>query len=106
MIRALFAVIVVVAGSGCLRVPTHADNPRFEAPDVDNACVVDDDCVVGGCSSEVCAAVVVETDCMIIEFPPDGDCGCVGGLCQWYVEEPWGEATSTEPQRQPAPAPG
>lgn len=88
------AVVVVVGALGALaacgdRVPSvDEDNPRFgrfEAPDADNACTTDLDCVVGGCSGEVCAAEPLASTCEVVEPLPAGECGCVDGACQWWL---------------------
>jgi eight-cysteine-cluster-containing protein len=72
------------------RVPAVAkDHPlyaRVEGTSFANDCTGDDGCMMGGCSSEVCAAEQVTTTCeMPAEGFPKGDgCGCVGGQCVWY----------------------
>lgn len=65
--------------------PDNANFARFEAPDEDNACVADVECVVSGCSDEVCAAVALVSTCELLANPPAGDCGCVDGACQWWL---------------------
>ncbi len=66
----------------------HAQYSRVEGTAFDNDCETDEDCHVGGCSSEVCSAEPgVTTTC---EMPASGwassggTCGCVEGTCKWY----------------------
>lgn len=69
----------------CLTVPTtHARYDLYEATAYDNACTSDEDCFVGGCSSETCSAEPeVVTTCIAYDDPPTGDCGCVDSVCVW-----------------------
>jgi hypothetical protein len=67
---------------------SHAQYQRVEGTSFQNACSRDDQCAVGGCSSEVCSAEQgVSSTC---EAPADGwpttgaSCGCVQGQCIWY----------------------
>jgi hypothetical protein len=62
---------------------------RFEGIGYDNACANDGECVVGGCSAEVCAAEPAITTCEGLPYRPRGDCMCLGGECVWgRCEEP------------------
>ncbi len=83
--RILFGTLLVVL-VGCAEGATvDPDDPmyeRWEAPGFDNACSTDSDCVVGGCSSEVCAAEPVVTTCEVVDTPP-GECGCLQSECVW-----------------------
>lgn len=66
-----------------------ADDPlydRFEGTGFANRCATDADCVVGGCSGEVCAAESVATTCELLPYGPEGGCGCVDGQCVWHVD--------------------
>ncbi|MEZ4439166.1 MAG: hypothetical protein R3B72_08755 [Polyangiaceae bacterium] len=56
---------------------------RLEGTGFDNGCESDSDCVVGGCSSEVCAAEAVASTCEVLELPQLGDCLCHAGECRW-----------------------
>lgn len=60
---------------------------RYEAPKGANACRDDADCVVSGCSQEVCAAESVFTTCEVIPTPTRDwgcrACICVRGECRW-----------------------
>jgi eight-cysteine-cluster-containing protein len=56
---------------------------RFEGISLDNSCETDDDCIVEGCSSEVCAAEPAITTCESLPYQPEGGCLCVEGVCQW-----------------------
>lgn len=58
---------------------------RFEGISSANSCETDDDCVVGGCSGEVCAAQPAVTTCELLPYKPAGGCLCVEGICQWAV---------------------
>lgn len=79
-------------GSDDARTPavasSHAQYQRVEGTSFQNGCSGDDQCAVGGCSSEVCSAEQgVSSTC---EAPADGwpttgaSCGCVKGQCIWY----------------------
>lgn len=61
----------------------HPMYDRFEAPSFKNDCTTDKDCMVGGCSGEVCAAEGVITTCEVLAEHPSGGCGCLAGKCQW-----------------------
>jgi len=60
---------------------------RYEGTAVANACRDDSDCVVSGCSREVCAAESVVTTCEAIPTPTRDlgcrACACVEGTCRW-----------------------
>ncbi len=60
---------------------------RYEGTGVANACQDDADCVVSGCSREVCAAESVVTTCEAIPTPTRDlgcrACVCLRGTCQW-----------------------
>ena len=58
---------------------------RFEGISFDNSCDIDEDCMVGGCSSEVCAAEPGITTCEVLPYQPEGGCLCIEGACQWTV---------------------
>ena len=58
---------------------------RFEAPDEDNSCGSHGDCLVGGCSGEICAAVAMGSTCEGLPVHPLGECGCADGECIWYL---------------------
>jgi eight-cysteine-cluster-containing protein len=58
-------------------------------PDPSAECMMDTDCVVTGCSGQICAATDVESTC---EFLPEyacytdetiTSCGCIAGACAW-----------------------
>jgi eight-cysteine-cluster-containing protein len=78
--------------------PGSADFGRFEAPDDDNDCVTDLDCVVSGCSDEVCAAIPLVSTCEVLETAPAGDCGCVDGACQWWLPPVAAQSVITSPE--------
>ena len=63
--------------------PSDRYYDRFEGTHLDNSCVSDSDCVVGGCSGEVCAAESGYTTCEGLSSVPSGSCGCVAGQCIW-----------------------
>lgn len=63
--------------------PSDAYYDRFEGTSADNACTTDADCVVGGCSAEVCAAESVDSTCEGLPSSPEGTCGCLDGACVW-----------------------
>jgi eight-cysteine-cluster-containing protein len=71
--------------------PTDRYYNRFEGTHAKNDCQTDADCVVGGCSGEVCAAEGVISTCEALPVGPSGACGCVAGQCQWH------DAGSCEP---------
>jgi eight-cysteine-cluster-containing protein len=56
---------------------------RFEGIAFLNNCLTDQDCVVGGCSSEICAAEVAFSTCEVLPYMPAGSCGCLNGQCVW-----------------------
>lgn len=56
---------------------------RIEGLGASNLCLSDSDCVVGGCSAEVCAAEPVPTTCEGLPYGPTGTCGCVDSECFW-----------------------
>jgi len=60
---------------------------RYEGTGAANACRDDSDCVVSGCSREVCAAESVVTTCEAIPTPTRDlgcrACACVQGECRW-----------------------
>jgi len=58
---------------------------RFEGATVDDVCRGDGDCVVSGCSDEVCSAALVLTTCEALSVLPEGSCACVAGRCRWAV---------------------
>ena len=58
---------------------------RFEGISFDNSCDIDEDCMIGGCSSEICAAESIGSTCEELPYKPDGGCLCVDGVCQWTV---------------------
>ena len=66
--------------------PMDPNASRYEAPRANNACRADDDCVVGGCGGEICAAEAVNGPCDVVP-QPEGACGCVRGQCIWYVDQ-------------------
>ena len=61
---------------------------RFEATSLRNRCDTDRDCVVGGCSSEMCAAESGISTCEGLPEGPEGNCGCYRGQCQWITCAP------------------
>lgn len=72
-----------VLGSTCATAdPSDSLYGRYEAPNADNACTVDSDCMVSGCSGEVCAADSLFTTCDFVPGP-GGSCGCVNNVCIW-----------------------
>ena len=59
---------------------------RYEGSGFQNGCQGDEDCIVSGCSREVCAAESVMTTCGAIPTPRDlgcSACRCVQGECRW-----------------------
>jgi eight-cysteine-cluster-containing protein len=78
--------VTLTALSACSCAPVVAeDDPlyeRFEGTGANNDCFSDDDCLVSGCSGEVCAAQEVATTCEVVTVP-DGVCGCFEQSCQW-----------------------
>lgn len=60
---------------------------RFEGTGLDNACVRHEDCFVGGCSGEICAAEIGASTCEGLPYGPTGGCGCVAGQCVWHTDE-------------------
>ena len=56
---------------------------RYEGLGFSNSCGNDRDCVVSGCSGEVCAAEAVVTSCEAIPPPGCGGCVCVNATCVW-----------------------
>lgn len=90
MIRLPSLILTVAAFCGCgdrapSVAPDDVDFSRFEAPDEDNACATDLDCVASGCSDEICAAVSLVSTCELRTDLPSGDCGCVDRVCQWWL---------------------
>ena len=88
--------VVATSGWKCDCTPTCNDSTvdpadpyfaRFEGIGAENACMYDADCVIGGCSGEVCAAETVYTTCELLPYSPEGACGCIGGECWWHVAE-------------------
>lgn len=67
--------------------PSHPMYYRFEGTGADNACSSDPQCVVGGCSGEVCAAESIITTCEVLDELPRGACQCVEALCVWTEPE-------------------
>jgi eight-cysteine-cluster-containing protein len=66
---------------------SHSLHGRLEVPDMPNACDDDEDCHVGGCSSETCSAeadVVTTCEVLPVRFPEGSQCGCVEGQCRWW----------------------
>jgi eight-cysteine-cluster-containing protein len=74
------------ADTACLQ-GTEPLFARYEAIGQANDCRNDSQCVMGGCSSEVCAAVPVVTTCEVVPTPQRDfgcrACGCVQGTCRW-----------------------
>lgn len=56
---------------------------RYEGPECLGECSSDSDCIVSGCSSEVCSAESVITTCEVIPPPPGKFCKCREGVCRW-----------------------
>ncbi len=74
----------IVGSASCPTVdPSNSYYGRFEGLGLDNSCRSDLDCVVGGCSGEVCAAESAFTTCEFIPNGPTGSCGCVNNVCVW-----------------------
>jgi len=63
--------------------PSNAYYGRFEGIGFQNSCATDADCMVGGCSGEVCAAEPVFSTCEVLPTMPNGSCGCHNGQCVW-----------------------
>ncbi len=67
---------------------SHAMYQRVEGTSFQNGCSRDDQCAVGGCSSEVCSAeqgVSSTCEAPAAGWPTTGaSCGCVQGQCIWY----------------------
>lgn len=78
------------AGTNCVGSVDTGDPyyARFEGIGFDNGCDTSSDCVVGGCSGEICAAEASSSTCEVLPYGPDGDCGCVDGTCLWNTCEP------------------
>ncbi len=76
---------------------------RVEGTSAKNDCTSDDQCKLGGCSSEVCSADDVTTTCDMPAngFPRGAACGCVNGQCIWYGAAP----TSSDLPKQGAKCP-
>lgn len=76
--------------------PDHPLYDRVEGTHVDNECSSDDDCLLGGCSGEVCSATEgVVTTCDVVAWPPPrASCGCVADRCIWYLLAGIDSATS------------
>jgi len=77
------------AGERTPAVPSsHAQHQRVEGTSFQNGCSRDDQCAVGGCSSEVCSAeqgVSSTCEAQADGWPTQGaSCGCVQGQCIWY----------------------
>jgi eight-cysteine-cluster-containing protein len=78
--------------AGAARTPAvAASDPlysRVEGTTFQNACQADNQCFVGGCSSEICTAeegVSGTCEMPATGFPSKGaTCGCVAGQCIWY----------------------
>lgn len=68
--------------------PNDSYYGRFEGISFDNTCTTSADCVVGGCSGEVCAAEGAFTTCELLPYLPGGDCGCVNNTCVWATACP------------------
>ncbi len=80
---------------------THPLYARVEGSDFKNQCSSDADCMVSGCSQEVCAAEEAMTTCEALDFPSrGGSCGCLSGECKWY-----GSASAPSPAPAPEPEP-
>ncbi|WP_428268121.1 eight-cysteine-cluster domain-containing protein [Haliangium sp.] len=64
----------------------HALYQRVEGTIAANACSSDSDCVVSGCSQEICAAEPLTSTCEVRDWPQGegATCGCVDGSCVWY----------------------
>jgi eight-cysteine-cluster-containing protein len=94
-------------GPAVHRVPlvanTHPLYARVEGTSLANDCQNDDNCHIGGCSSEICSAEQgASSTCEVQAWPTiGGSCGCVANQCQWYrvVETPTGQ---TGPSAEPA----
>lgn len=74
-----------VADPTNLAVCLDAENEAYaamEAPQANGECLFDDDCVVSGCSNEVCAPVEVATDCRPLPVLCSA-CQCLGNTCRW-----------------------
>lgn len=56
---------------------------RFEGIGANNSCSSNGDCVVSGCSAEVCAAELRGTTCELLPYGPAGTCQCNMGTCMW-----------------------
>jgi eight-cysteine-cluster-containing protein len=98
---------VCIAGAcveaSCERAPTVSPRDRyyerFEGIGLANRCATDADCVVGGCSSEVCAAEGAATTCEGLPYGPEGGCGCVAGECVWHRDDCGPSGNACEPIR-------
>lgn len=76
-------------GGNCIEPSVDPDHPmydRFEGTAVNNACRSDDDCVVSGCSAEICAAEGIPSTCEGLPSTPEGGCGCIEGVCIWNID--------------------
>jgi hypothetical protein len=67
----------------------EAHYARYEGPDPDS-CESDANCIISGCSSEVCAAQSLATTCDVIPTPRRDygcdSCACLAGSCRWVRE--------------------
>jgi hypothetical protein len=79
---------VCVAGDCTPRPSVPRDDryyDRFEGVALANTCARHEDCFVGGCSTEICAAELGGSTCEGLPYGPTGACGCVEGQCVWHT---------------------
>ena len=77
------------AGDGCNTCTCDAEgNWACTEMACGDGCVTDDDCVVTGCSGQICANTDVATTCEFLPVyacyrAPTTSCGCFAGECGW-----------------------
>lgn len=96
-LRALFLIAVVLLG-GCIgseqkSQPTGEYEGQFCGWSTFGKCSSDKDCIVGGCSSQVCQSRFEESIITTCEWKACYDaekyklkCRCINGKCQWAGE--------------------
>ena len=88
----MLAVLVFLVCCGTTNEALYAEcESRVEAPEREDECTTNDDCMTGGCSSEVCTtaddAAQLMSACEELEcFAVLDACGCQQGLCKWSID--------------------
>lgn len=103
---AAFEACVAECSCGPTVEPSDTYYNRFEGIGADNACSSDADCIIGGCSAEICAAEALPSTCEGLPYGPSGSCGCVAGVCIWNdcSEPPGPDADAGTPDADAEPA--